>query len=256
VKSIIRMLTVAGLTAALLVTQVGCTKSGQEPVTDNPAMASPVPEGAVRGKVLETMNSGGYTYVLIETDRDSIWVAGRQTPVQVGDVVQASDGMAMTDFESKSLNRTFDVVYFSGGLENLSAPALAEDQPGGALPAGHAGTDGSVETKTVDINVPEFEPGQNIAYVYANKDALADQQISLRGKVVKYNGGILGTNFIHIQDGSGDAADGSNDLTVTSDATTAVGETVVLTGTIILNKDFGAGYNFPVMMEDASITKE
>jgi hypothetical protein len=74
--------------------------------------------------------------------------------------------------------------------------------------------------------------------------------------VVKYNDGILGWNFIHIQDGSGDAADGSNDLTVTSHDATAVGETVVLTGTIILNKDFGAGYSFPVLMEGASITKE
>jgi len=247
---------VAGLAAALLLTQVGCSETGQEPVTDNPAMASPVPEGSVRGTVLETMNSGGYTYVFIETGRDKIWVAGREIAVQVGDVVRASQGMPMSEFESKSLNRTFDVIYFAGGLENLSASSLPEDHPGGTLPDGHPSADSTVETQAADIKVPELEPGQNIAYVYANKDALADQQISLRGKVVKYNGGILGTNFIHIQDGSGDAADGSNDLTVTSEATTAVGQTVVLTGTIILNKDFGAGYSFPVMMEDADITTE
>ena len=255
-NSIIRMLKVAGLAAALLLTQVGCEESRQESVTDNPAIASAVPEGAVRGTVLETMNTGGYTYVLIETDRDTRWVAGRQITVQVGDVVQASQGMAMPDFESTSLNRTFDVVYFAGALENLSAPALPEGHPGGALPAGHPRTDGSAETKAADTKVPELEPGQNIAYVHANKDALADQQISLRGKVVKYNAGILGKNFIHIQDGSGDAAGGSNDLTVTSEATTAVGETAIFTGTIILNKDFGSGYSFPVMMEDAGITTE
>ncbi len=255
-KLIIRMLQVAGLAAALLLTQVGCVESGQEPVTDNPAMASPVPEGAVRGTVLETMNSGGYTYVLIETDPDTLWVAGRQIAVQIGDTVQASQGLPMSEFESKTLNRTFDVVYFAGVMENLSAPAMPESRPGGALPAEYPSTDGSVETKAADTKVPELEPGQNIAYVYANKDALANQQISLRGNVVKYNAGILGKNFIHIQDGSGDAADGSNDLTVTSIATTAVGETVVLTGRIILNKDFGAGYSFPVMMEDAGITTE
>ncbi len=87
-------------------------------------------------------------------------------------------------------------------------------------------------------------------------DALAGQQISLRGQVDKYNDGILGWDFIHIQDGSGDAANGDNDLTVTNKDATAVGETVVLTGTTILNKDFGAGYSFPVLMEDASITAE
>ena len=74
--------------------------------------------------------------------------------------------------------------------------------------------------------------------------------------VVKFNSNILGTNFIHIQDGSGDVADGSNDLIVTSQSETAVGETIVVAGTIILNKDFGAGYSFPVLMDDASITTE
>ena len=255
-KLVIRMLTVAALAAALLLTQVGCVKSGQEPVAENPAMASPVPEGTVRGTVLETMDSGGYTYVLIDNDRDTRWVAGRQIAVTVGDVVQASQGMAMSQFESKSLNRTFDVVYFAGAMENLSTPAMSKSQPGSALPAGHPSLDDTAETQAADTKVPALEPGQDIAYVYANKDALADQQISLRGKVVKYNGGILGKNFIHIQDGSGDAADGSNDLTVTSSATTAVGDTVVLAGKIILNKDFGAGYSFAVMMEDASITTE
>ena len=258
-KSIKSTLAIAGVSVALLVTQIGCAESVQEPVTDNSALASPVPDGMVRGTVLETVNSGGYTYVFIETDQDERWVAGRQTAVQVGDVVQSNRGTAMPEFHSKSLNRTFDVVYFASTLENLSAAALPDGHPATALPPGHPSTsspnDGRDATN-VDTKVVELKSGQNIAWVYANKDALADQQISLRGKVVKYNDGILGWNFIHIQDGSGDAAVGSNDLTVTSKATTAVGETIVVTGTIILNKDFGAGYSFPILMEDARITIE
>ena len=92
--------------------------------------------------------------------------------------------------------------------------------------------------------------------MYASKDPIAGQQISLRGEVVKFNANILGTNFIHIQDGSGDVADGSNDLIVASTTETAVGETIVLTGTLVLDKDFGAGYTYPVLMDDASITAE
>lgn len=245
-----------GLIAGILLIQVGCTEPDQEPAIDKPALASPVPAGMVRGMVLETMDSGGYTYVFVETDHDKRWMATRQTTVQVGDTVQAFPGMPMSDFESKSLNRTFDVVYFLGALENLSAPALPEGQPGGALPAGHPSIDSTAETPATDANVAELEPGQNIAWVYANRESLVDQQISLRGTVVKYNANILGWNFIHIQDGSGDVADGSNDLTMTSKAATAVGETIVVTGTIILNKDFGYGYSFPVMMEGAAITVE
>ncbi len=255
-KSINSTLAAAGLIAGLFVTQIGCVESGQEPATDNPALASPVPDGMVRGTVLETMNSGGYTYVFIETDQDKRWVAARQTMVSVGDVVQTFQGMPMSAFTSQTLNRTFDVVYFVDAVHNLSAPAPAEEPPVSELPTGHPDIDETSTTDVTDNNVAEFESGQNIAYVYANKDSLASQQISLRGKVVKYNEGILGWNFIHIQDGSGDAADGSNDLTVTSKATTAMGETVVVTGTIMLDKDFGAGYRFPLLIEDASIAVE
>lgn len=244
------------MTAGLLLALIGCQDSGQDTAADNPALAAPVPEGMVRGTVLETMNAGGYTYVFIETDEDKRWVAVPQAAVLVGDVVQTGQGMAMPNFESKSLNRTFDLVYFAGGMENLTTAVIPADHPDVELPAGHPSTDITAEAPAADVKVAELTPGQDIAYVYANKDTLADQQISLRGQVVKYNEGILGWNFIHIQDGSGDAADGSNDLTVTSHATTAIGETVILTGTIILDKDFGAGYNFPVLMQDATITVE
>ena len=210
----------------------------------------------VRGTVLETLNAGGYTYVFIETDQDQRWVAVPKTAVLVDDVVLTQQGMAMPNFESKSLNRTFEVVYFAGGLQNLTAPAPVAVDTSGTLPQGQPSTDSTVEAAPQVVKVAELTPGEDIAYVYANQDALAGQKISLRGKVVKFNANIMGTNFIHIQDGSGDVADGSNDLTVTSKAVTAVGETVVVTGTVIQNKDFGYGYKFPVLIEDASISSE
>jgi hypothetical protein len=173
-------------------------------------------------------------------------------------------GMPMADFTSKTLDRSFDVLYFIDGLQNLSAPAAAapqavalpEGHPTTGMPPGHPSVDSAGDAAATDTPVAALEPGQDIAWVYANKDKLAGQQVSLRGKVVKYNEGILGWNFIHLQDGSGDVADGSNDMTITSKATTAVGETVVVTGTVILDKDFGAGYAFPTMIEDATIAAE
>jgi hypothetical protein len=264
------MLTVAGLTGGLLLTQVGCADSGQEAVADNPALAAPVPEGMVRGTVLETMDSGGYTYVFVETDQDKRWIAARQSAVKVGDVVQAQQGMPMTNFKSQTLSREFDVVYFVDGLQNLSASSMPAGQPGGAMPEGHPDTgmppghpsvggpdvNGAEAAQTAEFTVAELTPGQDIAYVHANRADLAGQEVSLRGKVVKYNDGIMGRNWIHIQDGSGDAAEGSNDLTVTTDDAAAVGETIVVTGTITVDKDFGAGYNFPVIMEEATVAAE
>ena len=248
-KSIISALAIS-LVGGLLLALSGCTESADAPAVENPALTAPVPEGTIRGAVLETMDSGGYTYVLVETDQDPLWAAAPQTTVKVGDVVEISQGMPMRQFESKTLNRTFDVLYFVKAIVNLTTPNSTTPAP----------TQASVSQPAAkvigDVSVAELEAGQNIAWVYANKDSLADQPVSLRGKVVKYNSNILGWNFIHIQDGSGDAADSNNDLTVVSKATTAVGETVVLTGTVVLDKDFGSGYRFPVLMEDASITTE
>ncbi|MGI9224688.1 MAG: DNA-binding protein [Woeseiaceae bacterium] len=246
-KSIVSLLTITVLVTGMLLT--GCTKSADEPVAGNVVTDTPVPAGMVRGTVLETMNSGGYTYVFIDTAQDQRWVATRETTVQVGDVIQTTPGMPMQGFTSNTLNRTFNVVYFVESLQNLSAPA-------GPHPAAQKPPETSGEAAAVDVNVEALEPGKNIAYVYANKEALAGQQVSLRGNVVKYNSNILGWNFIHIRDGSGDAADGSNDLTVTSKAETAIGDTVIAAGTIILDKDFDAGYKFPVLMEDAVLTIE
>lgn len=97
---------------------------------------------------------------------------------------------------------------------------------------------------------------QSVASVIQNKAGLAGQSITAQGKVVKVNNGIMGRNFVHVQDGSGDAAQGTNNLIVTSTQTAAVGDQVSVTGTVVLNRDFGMGYSYPVLIEQATITKK
>ena len=250
-------LVVATITLSFLLPFAGCSKSADDEAAGNAALATPVPPGMVRGTVLETMNSGGYTYAFLDTGEDQRWVASLETPVQVDDVVQTDEGMAMTGFTSKTLDRTFNVVYFVATLQNLSTGTQSVSVPQGAteMPPGHPAIGaGAAEPATVDVEA--YEEGKDIAYVYANKDELAGQAITLRGQVVKYNPDILGWNFVHIQDGSGDAAAGDSDLIVTTKAETAIGETVVLSGTVVLDKDFGAGYSYPVLLEEASLTRE
>jgi hypothetical protein len=250
VKTALSVLATATLAAGLLFTLAACTDNAGEPAAGNPALAAPVPEGMIRGTVLETMDAAGYTYVLLDTTEGQRWVAAQQTPVAVGDIVQTNRGMAMQNFTSRSLSRSFEVIYFSGALQNLSAATLPSNHPTtAAAPV-------AAETMVANPAVAAVEDGKDIAWVYANKDSLAGQQVSLRGNVVKYNANILGTNWLHIRDGSGSAGDGSNDLIVTSAAEAAVGDTVVVTGNIILDKDFGAGYRYSVLMEDASLAVE
>jgi len=250
VKSVLSMLAAAGLMAALLLSLPACTDPAEQAASENPALAAPVPAGMIRGEVLETMDAAGYTYVLLETNAGQAWFAARQIPVTVGDVVQTDTGVPMKDFTSKTLGRSFEIIYFSGALQNLSTGAQTESPPATPAP-----TQAAAAT-AADVAVTAVEEGKDIAWVYASKDSLAGQPVTLRGTVVKYNPNILGWNFLHIQDGSGNGSDGSNDLIVTTTTEAAVGQTVVVSGNVVLDKDFGAGYSYPVLLEDAAVTLE
>lgn len=96
------------------------------------------------------------------------------------------------------------------------------------------------------------EPVKTVASLYKDKATLAGKTISTQGKVVKVNNGIMGRNFLHLQDGTGDAS--SNDLVVTSKQTANVGDQIKISGVVVINRDFGAGYSYPLLIEEASIT--
>ena len=81
-----------------------------------PAQAQAQAEESLSGKVAETMSSGGYTYVYLENSGSKTWVAIPQTAVKVGQMVTCQPGMEMKNFTSKTLNRTFASIIFSGGI--------------------------------------------------------------------------------------------------------------------------------------------
>ena len=93
---------------------------------------------------------------------------------------------------------------------------------------------------------------KTVAAVNQDKAALAGKTISAKGKVVKVNNGIMGKNFVHVQDGTGDAT--SNNLIATSKQTANVGDQVTISGVVAVNRDFGSGYLYPLLIEEATIT--
>ena len=232
-----------------------------KPVAVPAAAADPARSGGFSGTVTETMDAGGYTYVQVDTGKELIWAAGPTAQVKVGSKVTIPEGAAMNDFHSKTLNRDFKVIYFvgaiGGGAPAEGGPTAAVKTPT-ALPPGHppvtgaASAAGAVEPPVTGI--AKAENGQTVAEVYAGKADLAGKPVTVRGKVVKVNSGIMGKNWLHLRDGSGEA--GTNDLTVTTAATAKKGDVVVVTGTVAADKDFGAGYKYSVLIEDAKVTAE
>jgi hypothetical protein len=248
----------AGLAALALIFLFGCggnEQAAEQTTTTAEQAAAPAPTAAAPsangGEVLETFDGGGYTYVRVGTPGGEVWAAGPQTPMAVGRRVSLDGGMVMTNFKSTSLDRTFaEIVFVSsfGAAEAAGGMDAELKQAHGNLTQGDPSVDLS--------GVAKAQGGYTVAEIYGLGADKAGSRVIVRGKVVKVLTGIMGHNWLHIQDGSGDAAGGTNDLTVTSDALASVGDTVVIDGLLAVNKDFGAGYFYKAIVEDAAVSKE
>lgn len=217
---------------ALAIAVLGCTAEA----TEDPHAAQVADPNRIAGTVLETLDVSNYTYVRFETPDGESWAAVPRARLEVGAHVVIANAQAMSNFESKTLGRSFDTIYFGtlGGQHTAPAMAQANAAPFEVAKAGGAA-------------------GRTVAEIHAEKADLSGKTVALRGKVVKYSAGIMGRNWIHLQDGSGDATAGTHDITVTSSDTTAVGDLVLVHGTVAVDKDFGAGYRYAVLVEDARV---
>jgi hypothetical protein len=264
------------LAAVLMIAVAGC---GDEKETAENAPSTDVAQAQApaqaanpnlwRGKVVETMNSGGYTYVHLDTGSEKIWAAGPEAEVAVGQEIVMDKGMAMSQFHAKSLERTFEVIYFVGKIMDAAAAETAgetvpHDHPeSGAAASPHgagggmgmdSGASRNVVEKAAVKDVAKVAGGYTVAEIFAQSATLGGQTVKVRGQVVKFTPNIMGTNWVHIQDGTGSGA--TADLTVTTSDVVAAGDLVVVEGPLSVNKDFGAGYKYDAIIEGATVTKE
>lgn len=224
--------------------------------------AMPAPSGdKISGEVLEIQNVASYTYLKLKTDSGEEWAAVSKTQVQKGAKVSVVGAALMRNFKSESLNKIFDRIYFgtlmpSGG-DSTTAGSPSAGGPGlGTAVAPHPrGMAPAADIGKIKVAKAEGDRGRTVAEVYAQAVELAGKDVAVRGKVVKFNANIMGSNWVHIRDGSG-AADGKNaDLTVTTADTVAVGDEVLVQGKVARNKEFGAGYTYAVIVEQATVRR-
>jgi hypothetical protein len=236
-----------------------------------PAKPAPAaPPGSVTGTVLETMDSGGYTYMKLKTEAGEVWSAVGQTKVRKGQTVTIASPMMMENFESKTLHRKFDQILF-GSLAESPAQGSSGNQSKG-LPPGHpapstdsmqamvaaqhaAAANPAVDSAPIKVARAEGAEGRTVAQLFAERADLKDKPVAVRGKVVKVTPEVMGKNWLHLRDGSGSREKKDDDITITTTATAAVGDVVVARGVVHLDRDFGAGYTYSVIIEDAKVTK-
>jgi len=167
----------------------------------------------------------------------------------------------MENFRSSQLNRTFPQIVFgtlgSPASATAATPASASGTPNSGIDVGqmHGSIGKSVDVGTIKLAKAGGPTGRTIAEVNANRAALKDKTVTIHAKVVKVNAGVMGKNWVHLRDGSGSAADSSNDLLVTSQDEPKVGDVVVAKGVVKTDVDLGSGYAYKVLVENASFQK-
>jgi hypothetical protein len=220
-------------------------------------------ESSGAGTVAEKIDVPNYVYLrLAEDDR---WLASSPTDVIVGDQVKYGGGALMKDFYSPTLDRTFDFILFVTDIEHLDDTTVASEADphaglSGALPPGPAvdphGPPVAAVTAVTSPAPGDIAPlvgGLTVGEVMGSGESLAGQEVSLRARVMKVSPQILGKNWVTLQDGTGTAPD--DHLVAMTDEVVAPGDLVTVKGTVRNDVDIGAGYNYKVLLEDASFSK-
>lgn len=193
-----------------------------------------------KATVMEVIQVTDYTYLHVTEDGNTYWIAAPKAEFKVGEVILYSTAMEMKNFESKELKKTFESILFiddasvklgEGIMNKPMKPSISKEE----------------------VNVEPVFGGVTLAQIFSNPEKYSNKTVKVKGKVVKINSGIMKKNWIHLQDGTN--YQDNFDLTITTNDNVKNGEVVVFEGKIVLNKDFGYGYAYKVLMENAKASK-
>jgi hypothetical protein len=238
-------LAVIAMIAAFAMSLVGTGRAESSP-------SPPAPQDtSIRGEVLEVIDAGAFTYLRLKTKHDETWAAVAKAPVRKGAQVTIENGVAMNNFESKSLNKTFDRIVF-GRLSGAAAGAPAGTGDPGWV---HGRVPQPADVGSVNVAKASGADARTVAEIVTKRTELKDKPVAVRGKVVKFTGGVMGKNWVHLRDGSGSSADGTNDVVVTTRDEAQIGDVVVAKGVVRTDVNLGSGYSYAVLVDDAKLQK-
>ncbi|MFC2109609.1 hypothetical protein ACFLSU_03460 [Bacteroidota bacterium] len=201
----------------------------------------------------EVIQVSGYTYVRSDDNGKEIWVAVPSFKGKVGETYYFNDGLEMIDFKSKELNRVFKSIYFLQKIHTDPNPILKPmvKQLKDAYTPVSKNKNKSNKTLDVkqDLKLETIKGVTSVESLFEGLKSFKGKKVRVYGKVTKFNAMIMNKNWIHLQDGSD--FEGEYDLTITSLQNFTLGDTVLLEGIVAVDKDFGYGYKYKLILEDA-----
>lgn len=204
-------------------------------------------------KVVEIEHTPDYTYLNVEENENTFWIAVPRLDIKEGENVYFSRFMEMKNFESSTLNKTFESVLF---VEDISFTPHVGGQSGMMMGNQSAETmhGRNVVSQVTNVEIQPLGDGKTISKIYENGSELKGQKVKVRAKVTKFNRSIMDRNWVHLQDGTN--FNGKYDLLATTLDETQVGAVVIVEGIVDTDVDFGAGYKYDIMLKDAKVTAE
>lgn len=188
-------------------------------------------------RIDEVIQAKTYTYLQVTEGDMEYWIATAKAPIEKGMVMFYDQGLEMRDFTSKEIDRTFESIWFVDQLRGQSSAALQKKS-------------GAPNVAAKDVSVEKLSGGVSVQDLYTNMSGFSGKTVKIKGQVTKFNASIMGRNWVHLQDGT---AEGDYfDVTITTKDVVKVGDVVVFEGVVGLNKDFGAGYTYELIIEEAS----
>ena len=201
--------------------------------------------------VKDLIQATSYTYVKAEENGKEIWLAIMKTDVEIGKTYYYGEAMEMKNFKSKDLDRTFDSILFLQGISDT--PDIKNTAKVMVAPNDDVHQKKSSVPKT-EMDIEHEEGETNIEFLYENKASLAGKKVKVRGIVTKFNPDIMDRNWVHIQDGTGGVS--TFDLTITTDDQVKIGDVASFEGIVAIDKDFGHGYKYELILEEAVLTNK
>ncbi|MEA3287191.1 MAG: GW dipeptide domain-containing protein [Candidatus Marinimicrobia bacterium] len=197
-------------------------------------------------KVEEVIQAKSYTYLRVTEGSQEYWIATSKQIIEEGQTLHYGQGLEMKNFTSKELERDFESIWFVGQMDGAGSMArsTSSTSPSGNHP----------NVRTESISVEKVTDGVSIQELYADMSAFEGKTVSVRGEVTKFNSKIMGRNWVHLQDGTSSGE--YFDVTITTMDPVKVGDVVVFKGKVTLKKDFGAGYKYDLIIEEAVLVAE
>jgi hypothetical protein len=199
--------------------------------------------------VNEVLQATRYVYLNVSENNSKFWIATRKQDIKKGEHYFYRGGLLKTNFESKEYNKVFDTIYLISNLVSQDHSKHADAFPGNTKKSESVTLKEDIPTHT--DNIVEHKGSLKISELIKDPKKYEGHTIQLSGTCVKVNPNIMERNWIHLQDGS----QNDYDLIITSATFVPEGSSITIRGTVVLNKDFGAGYKYDLILEEGTLVQ-